>query len=103
MGGTLSAVDIYSATFMAYFKPLAAEHSPMPDSIRSAFKSKVIFAEFCVENTVYGTTSSISRPIPYPAAIVGVEVQSMPWNSPLFTIYPTTDSKKTFKKNTKIQ
>ena len=39
MGGTLSAVDIYSATFMAYFKPLAAEHSPMPDSIRSAFES----------------------------------------------------------------
>ena len=39
MGTTLSAVDIYSATFMAYFKPLAAEHSPMPDSIRSAFES----------------------------------------------------------------
>lgn len=39
IGATLSAVDIYSATFMAYFKPLAAEHSPMPDSIRSAFES----------------------------------------------------------------
>ena len=39
MGTTLSAVDIYSATFMAYFRPLDAEHSPMPDSIRSAFES----------------------------------------------------------------
>ena len=39
LGSTLSAVDIYSATFMAYFKPLPAEQCLMSESIRSAFES----------------------------------------------------------------
>ena len=39
IGSTISAVDIYSATFMAYFKPLPAEQCPMVDSIRSVFES----------------------------------------------------------------
>jgi len=39
LGSTLSVVDIYSATFMAYFKPLPTEQCPMLESIRSAFES----------------------------------------------------------------
>jgi len=39
IGGTLSAVDIYSATFMALFKPLPVEQCPMIESIRPAFES----------------------------------------------------------------
>ena len=39
VGGTLSAVDIYSATFMALFKPLPIEQCPMIDSLRPAFES----------------------------------------------------------------
>jgi len=39
IGGTLSAVDIYSATFMALFKPLPAEQCPMIEGIRPVFES----------------------------------------------------------------
>ena len=39
MGANLSAVDIYSATFMAYFKPLDQEVCPMEDYMRGAFES----------------------------------------------------------------
>jgi glutathione S-transferase len=39
MGGSLSAVDIYSATFMAYFKPLEQSVCPMDKQMRAAFES----------------------------------------------------------------
>ncbi len=39
LGSTLSAVDIYSATFMALFKPLPPEQCPMPDAMRPAFET----------------------------------------------------------------
>ena len=38
-GEDLSAVDIYSATFVAMFAPLPPEHSPMPDAMRAAFET----------------------------------------------------------------
>jgi glutathione S-transferase len=38
LGSTLSAVDIYSATFMALFKPLPAEHCDMNAGLRAAFE-----------------------------------------------------------------
>lgn len=38
-GKTLSAVDIYSATFMALFKPMPAELCPMAEHIRPGFES----------------------------------------------------------------
>ena len=39
IGSTLSAVDIYSATFMGYFKPLPAKQCPMNETIRPVFES----------------------------------------------------------------
>ncbi|MCP3982954.1 MAG: hypothetical protein GY723_01115 [bacterium] len=38
IGTSLSAVDIYSATFMALFNPLPPEHCPMPEAMRPAFE-----------------------------------------------------------------
>ena len=38
-GKTLGAVDIYSATFMALFKPLPPEDCPMAEALRPAFES----------------------------------------------------------------
>ena len=37
LGDALSALDIYSATFMALVSPLPAEHCAMPDAMRAAF------------------------------------------------------------------
>jgi glutathione S-transferase len=37
LGNTLSAVDIYSATFMALYSPLPQDQCPMPDAMRAAF------------------------------------------------------------------
>lgn len=39
LGTSLSAVDIYSATFMALFKPLPPEQCPMADAMRPAFET----------------------------------------------------------------
>ena len=39
LGDTLSAVDIYSATFMSLCKPLPPEQCPMPDAMRAAFEA----------------------------------------------------------------
>ncbi len=39
IGDTISAVDIYSATFMAYFKPLEQSVCPMDSYMRAAFES----------------------------------------------------------------
>ena len=39
LGEALSAVDIYSATFMALFKPLPPEQCPMPEFLREAFET----------------------------------------------------------------
>lgn len=39
VGDTLSAVDIYSATFMACFNPLAPEQCPMYPPIRTVFET----------------------------------------------------------------
>lgn len=39
LGDSLSAVDIYSATFMALFKALPPEQCPMPDAMRAAFET----------------------------------------------------------------
>ena len=38
LGESLSAVDIYSATFMALLKPLPSELCPMAENIRSAYE-----------------------------------------------------------------
>ncbi len=38
VGSTLTAVDIYSATFMAYFKPLPHEQCPMLEPMRTTFE-----------------------------------------------------------------
>ena len=40
LGNSLSAVDLYSATFMALFKPLPPEQCPMLDAMRPAFESR---------------------------------------------------------------
>jgi glutathione S-transferase len=40
LGESLSAVDIYSATFMALIDPLPSEQCPMPDAMRAAFGTK---------------------------------------------------------------
>jgi glutathione S-transferase len=37
--GAFSALDIYSATFMALFEPLPPEQCPMPEPLRAAFES----------------------------------------------------------------
>ena len=37
LGDSISAVDIYSATFMALLKPLPPEYCPMPEAMRKAF------------------------------------------------------------------
>jgi glutathione S-transferase len=39
LGDAISAVDIYSATFMAMFGPLPADQCPMPDAMRAAFET----------------------------------------------------------------
>lgn len=39
VGDALSAVDIYSATFMALFNPLPPEQCPMPEAMRPGFES----------------------------------------------------------------
>ncbi len=39
VGDTLSAVDIYSATFMAYFNPLEQSVCPMDSDMRATFES----------------------------------------------------------------
>ncbi len=39
LGGQLSAVDIYSACFMAYFKPLSEDHCSMQKVMRTTFES----------------------------------------------------------------
>ncbi len=38
MGGALTALDIYSATFMGFFRPLPQEQCRMPDAIRAVFE-----------------------------------------------------------------
>lgn len=40
LGDTLSAVDIYSAAFMALFRPLPPESCPMPEGMRAAFETR---------------------------------------------------------------
>lgn len=37
LDGKLTALDIYSATFIALLAPLPPEHCPMPDAMRAAF------------------------------------------------------------------
>ena len=39
LGASLSAVDIYSAAFMALFKPLPHDLCPMADFMRPAFET----------------------------------------------------------------
>jgi len=40
LGESLSAVDIYSATFLALFEPLPPEQCPLPDAMRAAFTTR---------------------------------------------------------------
>lgn len=39
LGKSLTAVDLYSATFMAMFSPLPPEQCPMPEAMRQAFRA----------------------------------------------------------------
>jgi glutathione S-transferase len=40
LGDALTALDVYSATFMALFAPLPPEQCPMPDAMRAAFQTR---------------------------------------------------------------
>ncbi len=40
LGSALSAVDIYSATFMALLRPLPPEQCPMLEAMRPAFETR---------------------------------------------------------------
>jgi glutathione S-transferase len=40
VGGSLTAVDVYSATFTALFSPLSPEHCKMDPGMRSAFETR---------------------------------------------------------------
>jgi glutathione S-transferase len=40
LGRALTAVDVYSATFMALFRPLPPQHCAMDDAVRAAFESR---------------------------------------------------------------
>ena len=40
LGSSLSAVDLYSAAFMALFEPLPPEQCAMPESLRAAFTTR---------------------------------------------------------------
>jgi glutathione S-transferase len=40
VGDALTAVDVYSATFMALFAPLPAEHCAMASATRAAFATR---------------------------------------------------------------
>lgn len=40
LGSSLTAVDVYSATFMALFRPLPQEQCPMSASMRTAFETR---------------------------------------------------------------
>jgi glutathione S-transferase len=40
VGDALTAVDVYSATFMALFAPLPPEHCAMASSTRAAFETR---------------------------------------------------------------
>lgn len=40
LGSSLTAVDIYSAAFMALMRPLPQDVCPMPDAMRSAFEAR---------------------------------------------------------------
>jgi glutathione S-transferase len=40
VGNSLTAADIYGATFMALFRPLPQQQCPMPASIRAAFETR---------------------------------------------------------------
>ncbi len=39
LGDALTALDVYSAAFMALFRPLPEEHCPMPEPLRQAFET----------------------------------------------------------------
>lgn len=39
LGDRLTALDVYSAAFMALFRPLPPEHCPMPDALRRVFET----------------------------------------------------------------
>jgi hypothetical protein len=39
IGDALSAVDIYSAAFIALFRPLPPDQCPMPEKMRAAFET----------------------------------------------------------------
>jgi glutathione S-transferase len=40
LGDAVTALDVYSATFLAMFAPLSQEHCPIPDALRRAFEWK---------------------------------------------------------------
>jgi glutathione S-transferase len=50
IGNTLTAVDVYSATFMALFRPLPAEQCPMDAATRAAFETCDAHTEAAVES-----------------------------------------------------
>lgn len=45
LGDTLSAVDLYSAAFMALLRPLPSDQCPMPEALRAAFETRDPAAE----------------------------------------------------------
>ena len=49
VGNTLTAVDVYSATFMALFSPLPPEQCPMDAATRAAFETRDAHSEAALE------------------------------------------------------
>ena len=49
VGNTLTAVDVYSATVMALFRPLPHEQCAMKDSIRAAFETRDAHTEAALD------------------------------------------------------
>jgi len=49
LGDQLTAVDIYSATFMALFKPLPPEHCPIDAANRAVFETSAPATEAALD------------------------------------------------------
>jgi glutathione S-transferase len=53
IGNSLTALDVYSATFMALFRPLPHEQCAMPASIRAAFETRDAHTEAALDPILF--------------------------------------------------
>lgn len=61
LGSSLSAADIYLATFMALFKPLPDELCPMPEAFRTAFETNDAETEAALDPILFEHRDRIYR------------------------------------------